>query len=305
MPPPHRKSSRCDTAATEALKTLSKLKVLNELNGVRACACRLPGAAFGLSLILGAAWGGPPALGSDTAKPSSAELMYEAPATLAGAVYAKGSGQKTLLFRFKRQASRSGSTLNVSREFTRPDGRPAVRQHVVYNGDELVSFELEELQNGGRGSAKIRRDPGDPAKGVIRFEYTKDTASASKPKTNEEPLQKDTLVDDMIGPFIAAHWDALMKGERVKCRYLSVPRRETVGFTFVKESESTWQGQAVAMIKMEPTSVIIKALVDPVFFAIEKESRHRIRQYIGRTTPKIKAGSKWNDLDAETVYDWK
>jgi hypothetical protein len=90
----------------------------------------------------------------------------------------------------------------------------------------------------------------------------------------------------------------------LKCRYVVVPRRETVGFTFAKESETASQGRAVVIIKMEPTSLIIARLVDPVFFTVEKDGQHRVLQYVGRVTPKAKAGNKWDDLDATFVFEW-
>jgi hypothetical protein len=83
-----------------------------------------------------------------------------------------------------------------------------------------------------------------------------------------------------------------------------VPRRETVGFTFLKQSETTWRGQEVVTVRMEATSAILGALVDPLFFTIQKAPPHRVLQYVGRTTPKIRAGGKWKDLDAVTVFDW-
>jgi hypothetical protein len=255
------------------------------------------------SLVVG--WASQAMFAADASQTNAAVLRYEEPKSLTARIYAKSPGPQTLLFNFKRLATRSGSKLNVLREYTYPDGRLAVRQHVAYEGDELVGFEVEELQNGARGNAKIRHDPASPAKGAVSFEYAKDTASGAKPKTNEEPLRNDTLMDDMIGPFLALHWGMLLNGQPVKCRYISVPRRETVGFTFTKDSESTWQGQKVIIVKMEATSFIIAALVDPVFFTVEKEGKHRILRYIGRTTPKIKTGSKWADLDAVTLFDWK
>ena len=95
------------------------------------------------------------------------------------------------------------------------------------------------------------------------------------------------------------------QGKAVKCRYIVVPRRETVGFSFAKESASTWQGRSVFIIKMEPVSPIIGELVDPLLFTIEAEGQHRVLEYTGRTTPKIRAGNKWKDLEAVTVFDWK
>src|SRR5437016_2364446 len=191
-------------------------------------------------------------------------LNYEQPKMLTGTIYAKDSERRTPLFRFKRIATRSGSKLKVLREYTYPDGRPAVRECVFYHGDQLLSFELHELQIDASGKALIRREAADMARPVIFFEYTAGVASGGKTRTDEERLRPDTVNDDMIVPFLTSHWDALMKGEAVRCRYISVPRRETVGFTFLKESESERQGQEVVIIRMEPTSRIISALIDPV-----------------------------------------
>jgi hypothetical protein len=46
-------------------------------------------------------------------------------------------------------------------------------------------------------------------------------------------------------------------------------------------------------------------MVVPLFFIVETNGEHRILQYTGRTTPRVKAGNKWKDLDAVTVFDWK
>ena len=60
----------------------------------------------------------------------------------------------------------------------------------------------------------------------------------------------------------------------------------------------------MVIIKMEPTSLIIARLVDPVFFTLEKNDQHRVLRYTGRVTPKTKVGNKWDDLDATVVFDW-
>ena len=58
-------------------------------------------------------------------------------------------------------------------------------------------------------------------------------------------------------------------------------------------------------IKMEPTSRLIAALVNPLHFDVEASPPHRVLEYSGRTTPKIKVSGKWEDLDAVTVFEWK
>jgi hypothetical protein len=251
---------------------------------------------FALLLI---AYAGQVLTSAQSTNNGSPPLKYEAPALLTGTIYAQDS--KNALFKFKRTATRSGSKISVVREFTYPDGRPAARERALYDGDNLVSFALEELQIGAAGSATFHRERGNPLKGTIEFEYAKDVSSGAKPKTSTEALRNDTLIADMVGPFLASHWAELASGQRVKCRYLVVPRRETVGFTFIKESETTYQGHKAVILRMEATSPIIARLVDPLHFTIEQAGPHRVFQFFGRMTPKIRVGNAWEDLDALMV----
>jgi len=244
------------------------------------------------------------AAAADSTSSGGKPLKYEEPTLLTATIYAKDSGRKQALFKFKRVATRSGSKLSVVREYTYPDGKPAARERLTYDGDNLTSYALDELQNGAAGSVKVRRDPANPAKGTLLFDYNKDLASGGKPKTSTEALRNDTLTSDMVATFLVDHWGELAKGEKVKCRYIVVPRRETVGFTFTRESETTAQGRAVLSIKMEATSPIIAALVDPLYFTVEKAGPHHILQYVGRVTPKARRGTNWEDLDGRIVFDW-
>jgi hypothetical protein len=109
----------------------------------------------------------------------------------------------------------------------------------------------------------------------------------------------------MVAPFIQAHWSALMSGAAVKFRFAAIAWVETVGFKFTEQSETTRQGKAVVVLRMEPTSWIIAQFVEPLRFTVEKEGQHRVLQCAGRTTPRIQRGNKWEDLDVLTVFDWK
>jgi len=258
------------------------------------------GALCWLAVLLGAGADGLSVLGAEAFSPVGGALIYEEPRYLAGAIYAPDSNQ--LLFKFKRVASRSGSRLEVRRDFTYPDGKPAARERVIYEGDALVSVELGELQVGAVGSARVRRALDEPAKGGIEFEYAKEPGG--RPKVRTEELRENTLIADMVGPFLKSHWEALSRGEAVKCRYIVVPRKETVGFTFTKDAASTWRGRQVIIVRMEATSPLVAALVNPLVFTIEQAPPHRVLQYVGRTTPKVQASGKWKDLDGVTVFDW-
>lgn len=229
-------------------------------------------------------------------------FKYEEPKSLTAVIYSPD--RKTILFRFSRHLTRSGTELEAIREYTYPDGKLAARERVIYEGNDLRLCELEELQTGGFGRATIKPDPDSATKLRLYFEYAKNVASRANPSRNSENFEKNTLNNDMVGPFLVSHWDALMKGQDVKYRFMVIPRAETVGFRFVKESESQWQGKSIVTLKMEPTSPVIRALVTPLHFKVEKEGAHRVLEYSGRTTPKLKSGNKWEDIDAVTIFDW-
>ena len=233
------------------------------------------------------------------ARAADVNVDYLNPATLKGTVYADES-LKQALFTFVRTATNSGSTIRVVREFNLPDGKLAAREQVVYENGQLKSFLLEELQTGAKGSVVVQSS-GSDAK--INFNF----AEGSTKKNGNEKFLNEILVSDMVGPFIAAHWDTLAKGGTVKCRLVSVSRAESVGFKFFKESDSTWHGKPVAIVTLQPSSIIISKFVDPLHFIIEKrrDGQHRVLQYSGRTTPSIRKDGKWTDLDAVTVFDWK
>src|ERR1017187_3859805 len=229
-----------------------------------------------MAAILLGGWASQTTCSGDATNTNGTPSKYEEPKLLMGTIYAQDSGRQQALFKFKRVATRSGARVSVLREYTYPDGKPAARERFVYDGDDLVSYALDELQIGAAGSVKVRRDAVTPARSVLLFDYTKDLASGSKPKTSTETLRNDTLTGDTVAPFLASHWGELLNEGMVKCRYIVVPRRETVGFTFAKESETTLQGRAVVIIRMEPTSLSIARLVDPVFFTVERDSPLRV-----------------------------
>jgi hypothetical protein len=227
---------------------------------------------------------------------------YLQPIRLPGTVFPIGGGQ--LLFKTERRAIETNGAVYATSDFTYPNGELAVQDRIVYRAGELVSIEEDLLQLGEKAGAVIRPDPRHLASLRLFFHYTSGHGAAARTATASEPLQNDTLVNDMIGPFIASHWGLFEKGAPARFRLLVLSRKETVGFKLVKQGESSLKGAPVVWLRMEPTSIIIARLVDPLFFEVEKDPPHHVLQYKGRTTPLTRSGSKWKDLDALCVYDW-
>ena len=218
------------------------------------------------------------------------------PPLLNGTIYETVSGTNKILFTFRRTATRSNDTVHVVRDFLYPNGSLAARESIVFERGALASFQLEEKQTGARGGSRVL----DGSKRKLLFDWT----AEGKTKSDSETFVADTLVGDTIPHFIVTHWSRLARGEAAEFRFIASSRLETVGFKLVKESDVDWRGKPAVRVRMEPSSVIIRQLVDPLFFIVEKDGAHRVLEYVGRITPKLRDGVKWKDLDARTVYHW-
>ena len=253
-----------------------------------------------VALCLAAPPAGPAA---GTAPPAVSESYdYAEPRLLTATLYETGSEQKKILYTFRRIATRSGSTVNVERQFLGPNGSVAAVEKIVYESGRLVSMQMQEFQAQVSGDVQIAPDPKNPARQKLSISYGRGLVP---PKGDTQNLPPDTVFDDTLYPFMMAHWDDLMRGDAVKFRFISLEWERTFGFRFLKTGESTWNGRPVEQIKMEPTGLIVARLVEPLVFTVEKADPHRILSYLGRTTPRVKKGKAWKYLDAETVFDWK
>jgi len=230
------------------------------------------------------------------------ETDYENTNRVSGTIYERGPEPRRVLFKFSRTATRSNSTVRVLREYYPPEGLLAARERVVYENGNLISFDLDELQTGAKGRVVIGPDPEKSNHPKLFFQYAPRPGGPTEAKS--EALRPDVLVSDMMPRFVSTHWEQLMKGSSAKFRFIVFQRSETIGFKLVKDSEGTWHGKPVVILRMEPSSLVIAQLVDPVFFTVEKSGSHRILQYVGRTTPMIKKGNKWEILEAVSVFDF-
>lgn len=224
---------------------------------------------------------------------------YLNPKLLNGSIYDKPGGR--LLFTFRRTATQTGDVVYALREFRNPDGSLAAVERVQYELGRLKRFELDELQISATGQVLI--SPVEQGKYQTRFEYTPARDEATKRRT--EALTQVPLISDTLPAFLLDHWNELNDGASVKFGYIVVPRLETIAFNLTRQSSGEFKGKKVVIIKMQPTSWAIAQFLDPLVFTIEADPPHRILQYWGRTTPKIRKGQSWRDLDALTVFNWE
>lgn len=235
---------------------------------------------------------GLPSRGADTNR-------FLDPVSLTGSIYPRNSSNSPALFTFQRSAHAEGDTIVAVRTYSAPDMTVAARESVEYETNRLKRVVLEELQTESHGSATF--EEAGEGKTVIHFEYqsgSKHTRTATETQT--EPI----LINDTLPSFISQNWGSLTNGQTLPFRYAIIPRLETIGFTLRQTGQRDTAHGNVIELEMAPGNWLLRKLVVPIQFTVERGPLHRILEYTGRTTPKVKNGRNWEDLDATTRFNW-
>jgi hypothetical protein len=209
---------------------------------------------------------------------------------LRGKVFEKGTDRTNLLFDYQRNEKKDGYSTVIKGVFTAPDKSIAVVDEAVLADGKLRKYCIQQHQLNQQGEVVVEGNK-------LRFSYTKD----GKTETNTEDLPELFAVAPTLVDTIAHNRVAILKGDTLKIRYIVLDRKETVGFSLFKVEEKKVGGVEAVVVKMKPSSFLIAAIVDPVFFTLRKDD-FRTMEVLGRTLPKRRVDEKWKDLDGDTVY---
>lgn len=197
-----------------------------------------------------------------------------------------------LIYFFEREQETKDSQQAVTAVFKTPDkeSRVIVKENILYNDGKLSRYSMDHYQVNETMKVEIKNNK-------IYFEHTHD----DKTDREVEDLEENTILADQIYPFLIQHWEQLMKGETISCRFIVPERAETVGFKFFKEEEKTLNGKPVVIIKMKASSFVIALLAKTILFTIDKSTK-TLTAIDGRLPPKVKNGSSWDPLFAKLVF---
>lgn len=213
-------------------------------------------------------------------------------------LYAIDSKREKQLFRLQRVEEKQGANLKATVRFfspTDPKSTEAlVTEEIFFENGNLKKYLIHSKLPPAEGSLEIRD-------GKVYFSYAR---AGEKPNTDDEDMAPNLVIGPTITDYIRQpeHFDKLKQDEDVKVRFASVERAETVGFTFSRSRIYEEGGKQLLEVKMKATSFIIAAIVDPLYFTYELETRKPVA-IRGRTLPKQLVDGKWKDLDIDFVYD--
>ncbi len=115
------------------------------------------------------------------------------------------------------------------------------------------------------------------------------------PQTVKMP--KNFIVGLQIVSFVQDHWDSFVKGGEQEIHLGVWHRQEAIKFDLTKENSD----DKTLVVKMNPASMFIRAVVNPIYFTFDKSSKALI-SYRGRVTPKVSQGRSFADLDGMVKY---
>lgn len=208
-------------------------------------------------------------------------------------IFAMDSNRQTKLFTVKSETQESDLTQSKATFFYasgEKSGEVALIETVWMKGSELKKMELEQKQTGQSAAIEVTDSH------VIFRKKDKD-----KEREEKEKKPENLVISGSLSRFIKQNIEAIKKGDKVKFRFASWERMETVGFEVFKMGEEMREGAKVLKLKMKASSFIIAAIVDPLTF-IFSEDGSKLLEHRGRVAPKKNVNGSWKDLDAEAVY---
>ncbi len=219
---------------------------------------------------------------------------------LTGKIYDRKSNFSKVVFKFEKHVTKkaSGELVAKSKYFSM-DGKTALDEVVEYSpNDTLKLFQRKQKQ--------INRDTMAKRDGEkVLFEMKEKRAKNDKHDKDDEGWEDNMITPEQLTRYIHRHFDKILAGETIKVRLIVPSRTETVGFRVFKEEDKEFQGKVRTRLRMNPTSIFIRALVDPVDLYFEKEKSRRLLMVDGRLPVKtFDREGNYHDFVGQLVLEY-
>lgn len=182
-----------------------------------------------------------------------------------------------------------GGEWSVTSEFKDLSGSLLVKETSSGNGGKLLKYSIERIQTKEKATIEVKDNR-------VVFRYF-DRFNEKTEKKEKLDGKAPFIIGHMIPGLIEENWSKILNKEDIEVRYAVWYRSESLAFRFRFKDET----KDNINVTMEPTSFVIRQLVDPIVFSFEKSSK-KLMSIRGRTIPKIEIDGKLKDFDAITKY---
>jgi hypothetical protein len=200
------------------------------------------------------------------------------------------SGQ--LVFRGEARTAQEGNHTRETVHYVDPAGQSIQTLEVEFDtgSAKLFSMKREYPLTGEMESAVIEAD---------RVKMTHRDSATAKDKTDSIKWTGVMVFPPTVVPRMQLGWETLMAGKKLEIEMVVPNRLDSYGFRLLKEAETELDGKKVVVIVLEPGSMLVRRMVDPMRFVWTVDSPRRLVEYRGRTAIK---DAKGGQIDARIVY---
>ncbi|HJZ73737.1 MAG TPA: hypothetical protein VKE51_18475 [Vicinamibacterales bacterium] len=219
----------------------------------------------------------------ETRPDATGEQIYE------GRVYAL-DGRTDPLFRYERRVVDAGTAVTSTHITHDPSGAVVVVQSAVHSRSyALQRADLIHRQTGTSASVVV-------ANGEAAFTLN----DGERERTSHERVADPVVAGPTMFGFILAHWNELVSGAPLPIRFAVLERGESLGFVLDRVDGP----EGLTVIRMKPTSVLVRLAVAPTYFQFDTASR-QILEYTGRVPPLERSGDRLTTLDGRVAYTFR
>ncbi|MDH4224278.1 MAG: hypothetical protein OEW12_01360 [Deltaproteobacteria bacterium] len=194
----------------------------------------------------------------------------------------------------KRKITITDGRLEITSEYTGPEGKVIHNDQTAAQADSLTLISFNDTDHRIGRKVDIRQSDGKVA-------ITYQDAAGEKVKKETLDGASDQSIGILLGHLIEKNWVRLNQGGVVKLNLIVADRLGTVGFQIKKAGETRIGEVKANDFQVEPSSWLIRKLVDPLHFVMAQDS-HRMVEFRGRTTIP---DNKGDPLPVRLVYKYE
>jgi hypothetical protein len=196
---------------------------------------------------------------------------------------------KTKMFTLEAERTEEGGVSHYTATYKDTQGNVVGTEKGESAGGKLVKYEPSRVLTEDSGLVEVKD-------GKIYFTYIE----KGKKSTSRDNFKENTLYSGMLVPFIQDHLDKIVAGDSPSFPYVAWFRKETVGFQVSYDKDKSAEGQIA--IKMNPTNLLYRSLVNPIYFNFDKATK-KLVSIKGRTFLKAKIDGRIKDFDGIAKYN--
>ncbi|MEE8396007.1 MAG: hypothetical protein V3S29_08135 [bacterium] len=171
-------------------------------------------------------------------------------------------------------------------------GGPILREVWIYDRKDL-RLVSQKLENPVSGQREELTRVADTVKMLARENGKEEI------ERKDLPWEPQMAYSAIVVPTMVDEWSKLAGGGTVAFDLLVASRLGTVGFRLKKDSVARISGEPVMVVRMEPSSWLIRRLVDPLYFFLAQKAPHRLVEFKGRSSIRTDDG---DTQDLRTVF---